>query len=64
MGNVYGSLLVGQVHDELVWETPTECVDEMHKATKTLMESVEDVFSIRIPIKADPNWGKSWGDAK
>lgn len=62
--DVYGSSLVGQVHDELIWEVPTDSVEHMAHKAQVLMESVEDVFNITVPIKADPNYGKSWGDAK
>ena len=55
------SKLILQVHDELIIESP---VDETEKVQKLLKEEMENVASLRVPLKADTAIGYSWYEAK
>ncbi|MDR3165808.1 MAG: DNA polymerase I [Synergistaceae bacterium] len=48
--------LVLQVHDSLICETPSECADEMERV---LVDVMEGVNYIDVPLKADPKRGRS-----
>ena len=49
-----------QVHDELVFEVPKE---EIEKATSLIRSTMVGAISLRVPLKVDINFGKSWYDA-
>lgn len=53
--------LIMQVHDELLVEVPPEEVD---KVKQILKESMENVVSLKVPLVADVNVGKTWLEAK
>lgn len=53
--------LIMQVHDELLVETPAEEID---KVKQILKESMENVVSLKVPLVADVNVGKTWLEAK
>ncbi len=53
--------LILQVHDELIVECPER---EAETVKKLLTEEMESVAAYSIPLTADANVGKSWGDAK
>lgn len=46
-----------QIHDELLFEVPTDQVDEYIKKIKQAMENVSS-----IPLVVDVTYGKSWGE--
>ncbi|MEG2455808.1 MAG: DNA polymerase, partial [Oscillospiraceae bacterium] len=52
--------LVLQVHDELI----VECPEGEAEAVKTLLaEEMEGVAAFSVPLTAEANSGKTWGDA-
>jgi DNA polymerase-1 len=53
--------MILQVHDELVIETPETEVDVMAALVKEVMESA---YPLDVPLRADVNVGKNWGEAK
>lgn len=55
------ALMLLQIHDELVFEVPDECVVEFSKFVK---ERMENIVKLNIPIEANVGVGKNWGDAK
>jgi DNA polymerase-1 len=48
------------VHDELVFEVPPEEKEAVSTLVKNVMESVWD---LRIPLKVNMAWGKTWEEA-
>lgn len=50
-----------QVHDEILLEVKEE---EMQKAARILKESMETAMDLSLPIKADVEFGKSWGEMR
>ena len=69
MINVYKKLkeekmeakIVLQVHDELLVEAPTE---EKEKVKKILIEQMENVANLKVPLKVEAEEGKNWLAAK
>lgn len=58
--NLQGRLVL-QVHDELI----VECPETEAEAVKTLLErEMVGVAELKVPLIADANAGKTWGDAK
>lgn len=55
-----GNLLL-QVHDELVFELPSEKVEDLSKKIK---EAMENVLALKIPLLVDIHRGKNWMEAK
>ncbi|WP_330204168.1 DNA polymerase I [Cyanobacterium sp. Dongsha4] len=55
-----GNLLL-QVHDELVFELPSEKVDDLSVKIK---EAMENVLSLKIPLLVDIHTGNNWMEAK
>lgn len=53
------SKLVLQVHDSLICETPQEYADEIERV---LIETMETVAAIDVPLKAEPKRGRSLAD--
>lgn len=53
--------MILQVHDELVFELDEDIKEELGKMVK---EAMEKVCVLRVPIKVDVNFGKSWGEMK
>lgn len=49
------------VHDEIVVECPKQ---ETKKVTQIVKETMENVISLCVPMKAEVKVGKSWGDMK
>ncbi len=50
-----------QVHDELLFESPPEEVEEVRKLVKSEMERV---YSLEVPLLVDIGVGDNWRDAK
>jgi len=50
-----------QVHDELLFESPPEELDEIRKLVKSDMENVA---KLEVPLIADVGLGDNWRDAK
>ena len=53
--------LVLQVHDELIVECPTE---EQEQVKALLSREMENVVNYSVPMKAEAEAGRSWGEAK
>ncbi len=53
--------MILQVHDELVFEVKEEVAEKYSKIVKNIMENVAD---IGVPIVAEVEVGKNWGDLK
>lgn len=56
-----GGKMILQVHDELVLEVPEEDVDATTVLVKEVMESA---YPLDVPLRADVNVGRNWGEAK
>ncbi len=52
--------LLLQVHDELVLEAP---VDEVAGVTTAVREAMEQVWSLRVPLRVDVHEGSNWAEA-
>jgi DNA polymerase I len=50
-----------QIHDELIFETPTEQVNYL---AQLLREEMSNVHPLRVPLKVDVKAGPNWADAK
>jgi DNA polymerase-1 len=55
------SVMLLQVHDELVFECPPEEVDVVRKLVKREMENVR---ALKVPLVVDVGVGPNWRDAK
>ena len=55
------SKLIMQVHDELIIETEP---DEVEEVKKIMIDSMENIIHLKVPLSIDLNIGKSWYDAK
>ncbi len=53
--------LLLQVHDELVVEAP---MDEVEKVSAFVKETMENVYTLNVPIEVEVGVGKNWGEAK
>ncbi|MFT4415136.1 DNA polymerase I [Fredinandcohnia humi] len=58
--NLEAKLLL-QVHDELIFEAPE---DEIEKLKIIVPEVMENTISLKVPLKVDYSFGKTWYDAK
>ncbi|MBL7019814.1 MAG: DNA polymerase I [Nitrospinaceae bacterium] len=54
------SIMILQVHDELVFECPEEEEQVMKALVKTEME---EVVPLKVPLVVDIGWGKNWNTA-
>jgi DNA polymerase-1 len=48
-----------QVHDELIFEAPTE---EVPAIAQLVREQMEGVFQLRVPLEAEVEFGPNWDD--
>jgi DNA polymerase-1 len=51
--------MILQVHDELVFEVP---VEEKKQAEKLILAEMESAMKLKVPLKVDAAWGKTWRD--
>jgi DNA polymerase-1 len=49
------------VHDELVLEAPDQ---DVAKVAKFVKESMENIYTLKVPIKTEVNSANNWGDCK
>lgn len=56
----FGSRMILQVHDELIFEVPDSEIETMKKLVKKEMEGV---LQLSVPIKVDMGVGKNWDQA-
>ena len=54
------SRMVLQIHDELMLEVPNE---EIEPVKRILMEQMEKVVSLKVPLTVESNYGKNWLEA-
>ena len=55
------SRLLSQVHDELIFEVPQ---DEIEIMTALIVDAMEQVVTLDVPLKVDYSHGASWYEAK
>ena len=55
------SKLLLQVHDELVFETPFVGIEA---EVAMIRDEMNGAMSLKVPLKVDVGWGKSWGEGK
>lgn len=53
------SKLMLQVHDEIVLEVPEA---DKNKVAKFVKKTMEDIFTLSVPLVVDLEEGKNWGD--
>jgi DNA polymerase I len=54
------SVMILQVHDELVFEAPD---NELEPLKRLVREEMEGVIALSVPIKVDMGAGKNWDEA-
>jgi len=52
--------MIIQIHDELVFDVPS---DELGKVKKIVKDEMESALKLKLPIKVDLGWGKNWFEA-
>lgn len=52
--------MIMQVHDELVFEVPEQLKEEIRTL---IVEEMESVLDLHVPIKVDAHYGKNWDEA-
>lgn len=57
MDKGYGSRMVIQIHDELVFDVPGREADEF---TPLVKDSMENVLTLKVPVKVAVKRGKNW----
>jgi len=55
------SKLLLQVHDELVFETPADRVDE---ESEWITDEMINALKLNVPVKVEVGWGKNWREGK
>ena len=55
------SLMIAQVHDELLFDCPS---DEIEKMKKIVTEVMENAYDLRVKLLVGAAHGKSWAEAK
>ncbi len=55
------SKMILQVHDELVFEVPDKEKDTLEPLVR---EKMENVFTLKAPLKVHLEWGVNWAEAK
>ncbi len=53
--------MILQVHDELLFEIPEPQVEDV---ARRIVELMETVVKLRVPLKVNVSWGKSWAELK
>jgi DNA polymerase-1 len=53
--------MILQVHDELIFEVPSDERDELESLVRTEMEGV---VKLKVPLVADLGFGPNWRDLK
>jgi len=53
--------MILQVHDELVFEVPEKERDEIEAI---VLDRMENVCDLKVPLKVHAGWGPNWADAK
>ncbi|HEY2892610.1 MAG TPA: DNA polymerase I [Pirellulales bacterium] len=50
-----------QIHDELIFEVPSE---ELDRARRIVVEEMSNVLDLRVPLKVDVKAGDNWADCQ
>ncbi len=50
-----------QIHDELIFEVPA---DELDTVKKLIPKTMDSAIKLKVPLKVESHWGKTWYDAK
>ena len=53
------SMMLLQIHDELMFEVPDK---ELETVKSLLKEEMEGAFSLSVPLTVEVNVGKNWKD--
>ena len=54
------SRLIIQIHDELVFDVEHSELDEVNSL---VLDAMENVVSLNVPIKVNIQWGRTWLEA-
>ena len=54
------SAMLLSVHDEIVFEVPSDELDEVRSLVKEIMESI---WELKVPLKVNLAVGKNWAEA-
>ena len=54
------SMMILQIHDELVFEFPNDELDELKKL---IVSKMENALPLSVPLVVDCGWGESWYEA-
>jgi len=54
------SMMILQIHDELVFEFPNDELDELNKM---IVSKMENALPLSVPLVVDCGWGESWYEA-
>jgi len=55
------SKLLLQIHDELVFETPADAVEE---DARIVREEMVNAMKLKVPLKVEVGWAKNWQEVK
>ena len=61
--NELGARMLLQVHDELIFEVPDEEL-AIKEAMQIIQDCMENAWSLKVPLEAEPGYGPTWEDAK
>ena len=57
----YKTKMLLQVHDELIFDTPKEELDEVKELIR---ETMENIYKLSVPLKVSIDYGDNWYEAK
>jgi DNA polymerase-1 len=57
----FDAKMVLQIHDELDFEVPESQVEDLAAVVR---EEMQNVVQLKVPLLAEPSWGKTWAEAK
>jgi DNA polymerase-1 len=56
----FSAVMIMQVHDELVFETPNA---EREALVEMVRSEMEGAIKLSVPLKVEIAWGKNWDEA-
>ena len=62
--DAWKSKLLLQVHDELVFETPADVVEQEAGWIREEMVRAGEAMKVTVPLKVEAGWGKNWQEGK
>ncbi len=57
----YKTKMLLQVHDELIFDTPN---DELNDVIELVRNTMENIYKLSVPLKVGIDYGKNWYEAK